>query len=165
VDIGIVAYPQESRQLGVIPLPSDELVVIVYPSHPLAVAGKPVKLQELSQENFVAFDPDIPTRKAIERVLQEQGVEVNIVQEFDNVETIKRCVEAEVGISIVPRRCTQMEVRAGTLVALDIADIRMERPVGVIYKRGKTFSNTLQKFIAVLTDQEESPREKSVGAP
>lgn len=154
VDIGIVAYPQESRQLGVIPLPSDELVVVVYPTHPLAVANEPVHLKSLNKENFVAFDPDIPTRKAVERVLQDHGVEVTIVQEFDNVETIKRCVEAEVGISIVPRRCVHMEVRAGTLVALPMADLRVERPVGVIYKRGKTFSNTLQKFIAVLTGRE-----------
>lgn len=154
VDIGIVAYPQESRQLGVIPLPSDELVVVVYPGHPLAEAGEPVQLKSLNKENFVAFDPDIPTRKAIERVLQDHGVEVSIVQEFDNVETIKRCVEAEVGISIVPKRCVQNEVKAGSLVALPIADLRVERPVGVIYKRGKTFSNTLQKFIAVLTGRE-----------
>src|SRR5690606_20536924 len=47
VDIGIVAYPQEGRHLGVIPLPSDELVVIVSPNHPLAREGKPVALQQL----------------------------------------------------------------------------------------------------------------------
>ncbi len=154
VDIGIVAYPQESRQLGVIPLPSDELVVIVHPEHALAKEGKPVELRKLQGRPFVAFEPDIPTRKAIDRVLQDTGVEVEIVQEFDNVETIKRSVEAECGISIIPRRCAQMEMRVGSLVALSIADMKVERPVGIIYKRGKSFSNTLQKFIAVLTGRE-----------
>lgn len=155
VDVGIVAYPQEGRQLGVIPLPSDELVVVVGPGHPLAADGNPVELRSLNKQRFVAFEPDIPTRKAIDRVLHDQGIDVEIIQEFDNVETIKRSVEADVGISIVPRRTVNMEVRAGTLVALPIADMRVERPIGVIYKRGKTFSNTLQKFIAVLTGREQ----------
>ncbi len=154
VDIGIVAYPQEGRQLGVIPLPSDELVVIVSPNHPLARAGKPVALQQLHRLPFIAFDPDIPTRKATDRVLNDHGVDVEIIHEFDNVETIKRSVEAELGVSIIPRRCAQWEVRSGSLVALPIADMRIERPVGVIYKRGKNFSNTLQKFIAILMGRE-----------
>lgn len=154
VDVGIVAYPQETRQMGVIPLPSDELVVIVDPSHPLATE-RAVELRQLQRIPFVAFDPDIPTRKAIDRVLHDQGIDVEVIQEFDNVETIKRSVEAEVGVSIIPRRCVQMEVKAGTLIALPIADLRIERPVGVIYKRGKTFSNTMQKFIGVLTQRDE----------
>lgn len=154
VDVGIVAYPQESRQLGVIPLPSDELVVVVSPEHGLARDGRPVELKALSGQPFVAFEPDIPTRKAIDRVLHDQGVDVEVVQEFDNVETIKRSVEAEVGLSIIPRRCVQLESKAKSLVMLPIADMRVERPVGVIYKRGKTFSNTLQKFIAILTGRE-----------
>lgn len=154
VDIGIVAYPQESRQLGVIPLPSDELVVITSPDHPLAAANRPIHLKELQDQHFVAFEPDIPTRIAVDRVLADLGVEVEVIQEFDNVETIKRSVEAEVGLSIIPRRTAQLEVKAGSLVATPIADMRVERPVGVIYKRGKGFSNTLQKFIAVLTGRE-----------
>lgn len=154
VDIGIVAYPQESRQLGVIPLPSDELVVIASPTHPVGEIGRPIELKQLGRQQFVAFEPDIPTRKAIDRTLHDHGVEVEIVQEFDNVETIKRSVEADCGVAIIPRRCAQLEVKAGSLIAMPVADMRVERPVGIIYKRGKTFSNTLQKFIAVLTGRE-----------
>lgn len=156
VDIGIVSYPQESRQMGVIPLPSDELVIIVSPNHPLAKQGAPVELRQLHRMPFIAFDPDIPTRKATDRVLHDQGVEVEVIQEFDNVETIKRSVEAELGVSIIPRRCARWEIRSGSLCALPIADLRIERPVGVIYKRGKSFSNTLQKFIGILTQRDEN---------
>lgn len=154
VDVGIVAYPQESRQLGVIPLPSDELVIITSLGHPLAQSGGAVELKQLARQHFVSFEPDIPTRKAIDRVLHDHGVEVDVIQEFDNVETIKRSVEADCGISIIPRRCATLEAKAGSLAILPVADMRIERPVGVIYKRGKTFSNTLQKFIAVLTGRE-----------
>lgn len=155
VDIGIVAYPQEGRHLGVIPLPSDELVIIVAQGHPLAMQTEPVELKNLNRQHFVSFEQDIPTRKAIDRILHDHGVEVDSVQEFDNVETIKRSVEAEVGLSIIPRRTAQLEAKAGSLVVIPIADLKVERPVGVIYKRGKTFSNTLKKFIAVLTGERE----------
>lgn len=151
VDVGIVAYPQETRQMGVIPLPSDELVIIVNPNHPLAQKGKAVALSKLNHLPFVAFEPDIPTRKAIDQLLNEHDVDVEVVQEFDNVETIKRSVEADCGLSIIPRRTAQLEVRAGSLITLSISDLKVERPVGVIHKRGKTFSNTLQKFVEVLT--------------
>lgn len=153
VDIGIVAYPQQARQLGVIPLRSDELVVIVSPGHPLAKQSGPVDLKQLQGLPFVAFEPDIPTRKAIDRVLGDLGLEVDVVQEFDNVETVKRSVEADVGVSIIPRRTAQLEEKAGSLITLPIANIKLERPIGVIFKRGKSFSTTLQKFIEVLTEQ------------
>lgn len=152
VDIGIVAYPQEGRYLGVINLPSDELVVIANTTHPLAEAPGAISLKALQGNSFVAFDPDIPTRRAIDRILHEFNVNVDVVQEFDNVETVKRSVEADVGISIVPRRTVQNELKARSLVALSITDLTAERPVGVIFKQGKTFSNTLQKFIDVLTE-------------
>jgi len=151
VDIGIVAYPQEGRYLGVINLPSDELVVIANSAHPLAEQSETIWLKALHRQNFIAFDSDIPTRRAIDRILHEFNVHVEVVQEFDNVETVKRSVEADVGISIVPRRTVQNELKAGSLVALSIRNLKAERPVGVIYKQGKTFSNTLQKFIDVLT--------------
>jgi DNA-binding transcriptional LysR family regulator len=153
VDVGIVAYPQETRLLGVIPLPTDEMVVITHPEHPLTRASGPIPLHAIAGMPFVAFESDIPTRKNTDRVLAKHEVSVAIVQEFDNVETVKRSVEAEVGISIIPRRTAQLEVKAGSLGALSIADAQFVRPVGVVYKKGKTFSNTLQKFIDVLTAQ------------
>lgn len=154
VDVGIVAFPEESRQIGVIPFATDEMVLIVSPSHPLANTEGSVPLRVLHGQPFVAFEPDIPTGQAIVRAMREQGVEVEIVQEFDNVETIKRSVEADLGISIIPRRTAQMEIKAGALIALPIEGVELERQIGVIFKRGKTFSRTLQKFIDVLTGVE-----------
>lgn len=148
-DIGIVAYPQEGRHLGVIPLESDELVVVVSPTHPFAQTRSEVQWSALAGQRFVAFTRDIPTRRALERLFEDRGTAVEVVMEFDNVETIKRSVEAGVGISVVPRRTAEHEVRTGTLLALPLQG-RPPRPIGVIFRRGKAFSLTLQKFLDIL---------------
>ncbi|HLO02314.1 MAG TPA: LysR family transcriptional regulator [Symbiobacteriaceae bacterium] len=155
VDIGIVAYPRETKQIEVIPLPADELVVILPPSHPLARRPEPLRLADLNGHDFIGFEADIPTRIATDRFLGRAGVHPRIVQEFDNVETIKRSVEAELGIAIVPSRTAQAEAAAGSLVIRTVADVKLERPVGVLTRRGRAMSQTLAQFLTILQGPSE----------
>ena len=83
--------------------------MICHPNHPLA-KYKTVKLSQLAGQKFIGFEPDIPTRKAIDKILKENNVEVQTVMEFDNIETVKRAVEIEAGISIVPQGTITQEV-------------------------------------------------------
>lgn len=149
-DIGIVAYPSESRRLAVMQMAPDELVLIVPPGHPLSARAE-VRAQDLQNSRFVAFTRDIPTRKALDRLLHRHGVDVELAMELDNIETIKRSVEAELGISIVPRRAVQREVESGSLVAVSIAGEGFWRPVGIVHRRGHPFSPALQRLVALLT--------------
>lgn len=161
VDIGIVAYPRETKQIEVIPLPADELVVILPPGHPLASPSgpdgrpEPLRLADLHGQPFIGFEADIPTRIATDRFLGRAGVHPRIVQEFDNVETIKRSVEAELGIAIVPSRTAQTEAAAGTLVIRPVGDVKLERPVGVLMRRGRAISQTLAQFLTILQGPSE----------
>src|SRR5437773_1686512 len=63
VDLGLVAYPSRDTKLETVALRKDELVLITHPLHPLA-KSKSVKLKDISGHKFIAFEPDIPTRKA-----------------------------------------------------------------------------------------------------
>src|SRR5262245_51860742 len=99
VDLGLVAYPSRDARLEVVALRKDMLVLICHPQHPFA-KGKTVKLQELSGQKFISFDPDIPTRRAIDKMLAEHDVAVQHAMEFDNIETVKRAVEIDAGIAI-----------------------------------------------------------------
>ncbi len=57
-----------------------------------------------------------------DKILKEYGVEAKHVMEFDNIETVKRAVEIDAGISIVPRGTISQEIAKQTLVGLPIAD-------------------------------------------
>src|SRR6202044_3811948 len=91
VDLGLVAYPVRDSKLEIVPLRKEPLILIAHPQHPFA-KQKSIKLKALSGQKVISFEPDIPTRKALDKILKEHDVVVNHVMEFDNVETVKRAV-------------------------------------------------------------------------
>src|SRR5688572_5990411 len=148
-DLGLVAYPVKDPKLEIVPLRKDKLVLICHPKHPLA-RNDNVSLKDLAGQKFVAFEPDIPTRKAIDKAFKDGGVEVQTAMEFDNIETVKRAVEIDAGISIVPASTIGQEVAKHTLEAVELESGSLARPLAVIYKKNKVLSPAMKQFIATL---------------
>jgi DNA-binding transcriptional LysR family regulator len=151
VDLGLVAYPVKDSRLEIIPLRKEPLVLICHPQHPFAKQKK-VKLKALAGQKIIGFEPDIPTRKALDQILKEYGVEVKHAMEFDNVETVKRAVEIDAGISIVPLGTVMQEISKQTLVAVPIADGDFFRPLAAIYKNNKVLSPAMKQFLTLLKE-------------
>ena len=151
VDIGLVAYPTRDSKLETVPLHKDPLVLICHPQHPFARARN-VKLKALSGQKFIGFEPDIPTRKALDRILKENGVEVQHVMEFDNIETVKRAVEIDAGVSIVPSGTVIQEVAKQTLAQVQLDDGGYSRPLAAIYKKSKVLSPAVKLFLSILKE-------------
>jgi DNA-binding transcriptional LysR family regulator len=153
VDFGLVAYPRKRKGIIIDALWHDELVLICPPSHALVTNAKPVELRQLEGENFISFEPDLPTRKAIDTMLREARVNIRQTLEFDNIETVKRAVEIESGISIVPRATVEEEARAGNLKVLEL-DAPAEfttRSLGAIRKRTRPKTPAYISFLKLLT--------------
>jgi len=149
VDLGLVAYPMRDAKVETVPLRKDHMVLICHPGHPLARA-KSVKLSQLADQKFISFEPDIPTRKAIDKVLRDHDIEVQTVMEFDNIETVKRAVEIEAGISIVPSGTITQEVAKQTLAEVRIEGVDLVRPLAAIYKKNKVLSPAMKQFLGIL---------------
>ncbi len=152
-ELGLVAYPAQRAGLRVMTFWRDKLVLICGPSHRLA-KKKRVQLRELVGEKFVAFEPDLPTRKEIDRRLRGRGVRIRPILEFDNIETVKRAVGIEDAVSIVPEICVRDEVRGDTLVAVEIDEPEMWRPLGALVKRNATATPALKEFLGMLEKTE-----------
>jgi DNA-binding transcriptional LysR family regulator len=150
IDVGIVAYPARRSGVDILPFKSDELVLVCYPTHALAQLKK-VEIKQLEGQDFVSFERDIPTRRAVDRILRDQDVKVNIVMELDNIDTIKRAVEIGSGIAILPRKCVTPEVALQTLTAVEFAGERHMRPLGLLVKRGREIPTAMQRLLDVLT--------------
>jgi DNA-binding transcriptional LysR family regulator len=71
--------------------------------------------------------------------------------EFDNIETIKRSVEAGIGLSILPETAVANEVRAGLLVTRQFVEGEFRRPIGIIHRKGKVLNPAALKLIQFLT--------------
>jgi DNA-binding transcriptional LysR family regulator len=156
VDLGIVSYPAETREITTIPLRSEKMVLVCHPDHHLA-RHKSVEFRQLHGENYVAFDQGLAIRKELDCHLREHQVVVRVVMEFDNIETIKQAIEIGTGVSILPEPTVRKEVSARELVAVPIAHVKLDRPIGIIHRQRKIFSPTLQRFIEILQAHAERP--------
>jgi DNA-binding transcriptional LysR family regulator len=151
VDMGLVAYPSKDSKLEIVALRKDAMVLICNPQHPFAKL-KGIKLKALSGQKFVGFEPDIPTRKALDKAFREYGVEVLHVMEFDNIETVKRAVEIDAGIAVVPQTTIMQEVADQTLAAIPLDDGELYRPLAAIYKKNKVLSPAMKQLLALLKE-------------
>jgi DNA-binding transcriptional LysR family regulator len=151
VDLGLVAYPTRESKLETVSLRKDPLVLICHPQHPFA-KSKTVKLKSISGQKFIGFEPDIPTRKALDKILKDTNVDVQHVMEFDNIETVKRAVEIDAGISIVPQGTILQEVTKQTLAQVQLEDGEFYRPLAAIYKKNKVLSPAVKQFLSILKE-------------
>lgn len=148
-DVGVLSYPAATRALEVLPLRSEPMVVVTHPSHRLA-RKRLVAPADLNGEAFVAFDHDLAVRRAIDRALKQHGVRVNVVMEFDNVETIKQAIGIAAGLSILPRPTVLKEVEIRTLAAVPLGIPGLVRPIAIIHRRGKRLTPAVARFIEAL---------------
>ena len=149
VELGIISFPEDRRDLTVIPWLEEPMVLACPPRHRLAKARE-IPVRELAGELFVGFDADLVIRKRIDAFLREQGVEVKVALTFDNIEAVKRAVEVGSGVAILPRPTLEHELQAGTLAAVAFREINFVRPLGVVYRRGRRLYPAAEGFVALL---------------
>ena len=152
VDLGLVAYPVKMRQLEVLPFQEDRLVLICNPAHALS-ERKTIEIKDLAGFKVIGFDQDIPTRKATDQIFRDAKLDIEPVMEFDNIETVKRAVEIDAGVAIVPQATVLQEVRQGLLCAIQLRGKQFTRPLGIIHRKGRVLTPAMKKFIACLTGQ------------
>lgn len=145
-DIGLVAYPQPRAGVDIVPFREDKMALVMPPGHPLAGKGK-VAMTAIAGLPFIAFDREAPSRKGIDKLFRDKGLEINPTMEMDNVETIKRAVELGLGVSILPVPTVQREVAAGTLISKAFTEPGFTRPIGILVRKGKYLSRASQAVL------------------
>jgi DNA-binding transcriptional LysR family regulator len=148
-DIGVVSYPRSTRTIHAEPWREEPMVLVCAPGHPFA-GRETIPLAALDGRAMVSFDPDLVIRHEIDRVLAGHHVEPNVVMEFDNIETIKRAIEIDAGVALLPEPTVLSEVAGGTLASVRIDDEELVRPLGIIHARGKQLAPTVRRFIELL---------------
>ena len=151
-DLGLVSYPEATREIAVVPWREEEMVLVTVPGHPLAHRTV-VRPQDLAGLDFVAFDEDLPIRRGVDRYLRSHDVEVNVVMHFDNLQTIKEALVLGSGVSIIPERIIQAELADGRLAAVPLEEPKLYRPLGIIHRRKKRLHRAAQLFLDLLEDQ------------
>jgi DNA-binding transcriptional LysR family regulator len=158
-DLGLVSYPRSTKTLEAEPWREEPFVLVCAPAHPLATRAS-VRLDDLDHLPLVGFDPDLVIRHELDRILAAHGAEPDVVLEFDNIETIKRAVEIDAGVALLPEPTVGREVAAGSLRAIPLemhAGSDLVRPLGIIRVRGKPLPPTAGRFLDFLRLQGGEP--------
>jgi DNA-binding transcriptional LysR family regulator len=152
IDIGIVAVPKKDKRLEVYDFIDEALLLACSPRHPLAKETQ-VDIHKLQFERFIAFEKAVPTRVWIDAILARYSTVVRPVMEFDNIETIKRAVEINGGISILPEPAIVQEVASGTIKAVPFSNERFVRPTGIVIRKDRPLSQAARYCIELLRKQ------------
>jgi DNA-binding transcriptional LysR family regulator len=148
-DLGLVSYPRSNREVAAILWRSEQMQVAAAPAHPLA-ERREVYPADLNGQDFIGFDEDLSIRRELDRFLRSQGVSVNLVMHFDNIQMIKEAVALGTGISILPARTMQAEIGQGRLVAVPLHAPGLARPVGVIHRKRGRLNGAAEAFLELL---------------
>ena len=151
VDLGLVSYAESSRDVIALPWRDEEMVVAVAPDHPLA-RYESIPAESLNGESFVGFDEDLPISREVDRYLRDHKVEVNMVLHFDNLQMMKEAVAHGAGVSIMPERVMQDDLRQRRLVAVRLQPADLFRPVRIIHRRRKVFTEAASGLLTLLRE-------------
>ncbi len=132
---------------------------MVSPKHRLAKRGR-ADLAELGQENFVAHIVESPFRQRVIQLFAKHHVPLRMNIELPTIESIKRFVQMDIGVAIVPRMCVRWEIEEGLLVEVKVRQIRMPRDLYLLYRRREPLSHSAKAMFDLL-----KPRAASGAAP
>jgi len=145
-DFGIVAYPWQHPLVDIKQGGKEKLTCVCALEYELS-KRKEISLKDLNHRDFISFARGIPTRNAIDEILANFNVKVNIANEFDNVETLKGSLELGECISILPENTVQQEIINMELVSIPIKEGPFFRNTGIITRKGRQLSQAIHTVI------------------
>jgi DNA-binding transcriptional LysR family regulator len=151
-EIGVVSYKPGDAAIASVAVMKDELALIVAPDHSLA-AKEIVSVKELGAESFIAHNVSSPYRDKVVRTFEKHKTPLNISLEMPTLEAIKRFVEQGMGVALVPRLTAQTEIARKQVVALTVREMRLERSIHLIYRKGATLSHAARAFLRVAREK------------
>lgn len=149
VDVGLVAIPKKDKRLDVYDFEQEPLMFVCNPRHAFANEHE-IDIHRIQFEKFIGFDVNVPTRGWIDSILNRYSIVVKPVMEFDNIETIKRSIEINSGVSILPKSALCQEIKSGTLKAIEFSNEHFVRPTGIIVRKNSVSTPICRDFVKLL---------------
>jgi DNA-binding transcriptional LysR family regulator len=147
-DLGLITLPVEANDLVSVPVLREELLLVTYPTHPLA-RKRQVTPPDLNREPFILFETGSITRRIVDQFFMRERIEAEIVMETENVEIIKAMVRHGLGISVIPWQAAADDVRTKQLFCTRIAGQALHRETGWLYPKMSRLPRTVTEVLRV----------------
>ena len=147
LDFGALTFRPTEEGLLEVPVGNDELVLLVSPSHVLA-KRRQVTMAEVGAHPVVAHNDPSPARERVLRLFEEHHIVLNMVLALPSLDGIKRAVELNLGVALLPRRCAVTEIASKRLVAIPVNGVSRKRDVTLVCRKAHR-SHAADAFLKV----------------
>jgi len=151
LDVGLLTLPVVAKDLEVIPVLKEEMVVVTAPRHPLT-RGRSVMPKNLSKYPLILFETGSNTRKILDQFFLEEKVPVDLAMETENVEIIKAMVASGLGITIIPYAAIAKDLRSRRFGWARIKGQRLFRETGWVFPKSNYVPRTITEMLRVFDD-------------
>ena len=148
VDIAFVSLPVDVRGIKTERLSDDQLVAIASPRHKLA-KQRTISAYTLAGERLILGERGGNTRRLIDQFFAQAGVTLRVAMELSRQQAIKRMVEEDMGVGIVPLQSVREEVEKGKLIRWWIEGAQINWELGIAQLSNGYDSPIMQKFVAL----------------
>jgi DNA-binding transcriptional LysR family regulator len=157
VDLGIVMDYTEQDGIDAVGVTEYAICLVVSPSHPLAScpSGRATSLDAvLSEMPLIVMQSGATLRGFVDKLLEQTESPPPISMELDNVESIKKMIEAGLGVSILPEIAVSAEVASGRLATVALSGLPgLRQRIAAIHRKDKYLSTAMTRFLAICTEE------------
>jgi DNA-binding transcriptional LysR family regulator len=146
-DIGFIEGPRAPRELSSRVVRSDDLVVVVAPSHEWAHRKTPLSARELSVTPLVVREEGSGTREVFETTMRSLNFPVIPFLELGSTTALKAAVESGAGPGILSRLAVETEVRDGRLLIVSIEGLSLKRSIRLVWSKERPLSPPAKRLI------------------
>ena len=148
-DLYVMSQLPENLDIVAHPFLDNPLVVIGPKTHPLA-KEKNISLKRLAEETFIMREPGSGTRRAFQKLLDDQGLSVRVRLELGSNEAIKQAIAGGLGLAVLSSHTIAHDGSMGELMAFDVEGFPIPRKWYVVHLSGKQLSVVASTFLDYL---------------
>src|ERR1051326_3508433 len=147
-ELALALEPKHEERLEFHPLFTDEMVFLVSPKHPWALAER-VTREEIPRQHYILYNKNSYTFRMVEDYFKGEEMVLNTVIEFGSMDAIKELVKLGLGVSILAPWIAQDELQEKSLVSLPLGRRKLKRTWGVLHWKGRRLSLAEETFMGL----------------
>ncbi|PCE34238.1 LysR family transcriptional regulator [Burkholderia ubonensis] len=149
--IGMIEGPYDHTAFDAAVIGRDALIAVTAPTHPLA-RKRQLTADAIGQAELVMREPGSGTRTVVEQAYAQRGLTLAPKLSVGSAEAIKQLVRLGNAIAWVSRSTVTEELSSGALVQLPVKDLKIERNLCMIWRKGGSLSPSARAFRELATD-------------
>ncbi len=148
IDLALLTLPVIAKDLEVVPVLKEEMVVVTAPRHPLA-RKRVVDAREIGRFPLILYESGSRTRETIENFLREENVPADVAMETENAEIIKAMVASGIGITVLSHATVAPDLRHKRLSYARIRGRKLYRETGWVHLKSDHVPRTVTEMLRV----------------